>query len=96
MPLTVYMITLMTYEWFRFQSKRLGLAAVAARNESVALEDAADKQKRRIPELTDWLERLEELIKQIRDNFEKANKTLGEVAKPFPRFDEITSMLGRF
>lgn len=60
------------------------------------LENNAETQKKRIPELTDWLERLEDLIKQIRNNFETANTTLNEVKKPFPRFDQITSELGMY
>jgi hypothetical protein len=62
----------------------------------VGLENTAENQKRKIPELTDWLNRLAQLIQRIRDNFERANTTLTEVKKPFPRFDDLTSMLGMY
>ena len=75
-------------------SKGLGVDAANAKNTSVGLENAAENQKKKIPELADWLDRLAELIKQIRDNFEKANKTLTEVKKPFPVFEDLTSKLG--
>ena len=70
--------------------------AANAKNTSIGLENTAENQKKKIPELTDWLDRLAELIKQIRDNFEKANKTLTEVKKPFPVFEDLTSKLGMY
>ena len=70
--------------------------AANAKNTSIGLENTAENQKKKIPELTDWLDRLAELIKQIRDNFEKANKTLTEVKKPFSVFEDLTSKLGMY
>jgi hypothetical protein len=70
--------------------------AANAKNTSVGLENTAEDQKKKIPALTDWLERLAELIKQIRRNFKTANTTLTEVKKPFPKFDDLTSMLGSY
>lgn len=74
----------------------LGTKAIESRNTSAILDGNAEDQKKRIPELTDWLKRLEELIKQIRDNFSNANNTLKEVVKPFPKFDDLISKLGMF
>jgi chromosome segregation ATPase len=91
----VKMITINKCECFHLQSKGLGVNAATSKNTSVELENDAENQKKRIPELRNWLERLEELIKQIRDNFDKANSTLTEVKKPFPRFEDLTSMLGK-
>ena len=62
----------------------------------MGLETSAENQKKKIPELTDWLERLLKLIEQIKKNFEMANATLKEVTKPFPRFDDLTTKLGMY
>lgn len=69
--------------------------AEAAKNTSITLNNDAEKMKKKIPLLSDWIDRLASLIKLIRDNFEMANSTLAEVKKPFPKFDELTAMLGR-
>ena len=79
-----------------FQSMGLGSSAKTSNNVSVGLERDATKTSQKIPELEEWLRRLEDLIKKIRDNFKTAGETLGEVKKPFPKFDDLTSKLGMF
>ncbi|XP_028412186.1 laminin subunit alpha-like, partial [Dendronephthya gigantea] len=73
---------------------RKSKATTESRNTSVILDGDAEDQKKRIPGLTNWLKRLEDLIKKIRDNFRNANNTLKEVVAPFPEFDDLTSKLG--
>lgn len=72
----------------------MGLNAIVSKNRSTSLDEDAKKTSKKIPELEDWLKRLEDLIKKIRNNFQNANKTLAEVKKPFTKFDNLTETIG--
>ena len=63
---------------------------------STNLSDTAQEQSKKIPPLEDRLDRLEKLIDGIKDNFMKANETLKKVTKPFPKFDNISKVIGEY